>query len=97
MTQKALDRYIGLKLEIEKLEEEMDGLKEKVIKFVSDSKDGKIETDNYMVRSSSRVSYEFSSEYEAKNKELKALRKSEIEEGVAVEKGKSNYVAVKIK
>lgn len=95
--QKVLDRYIELKQQIDKLDDELDGIKDKVFTIVDAAKDNKIESDKYTLKSTRRVKYKFSDEYEAKNKELKALKKSEIEDKIATEDGFSEYVTCKLK
>ena len=95
--QKEIDRYIELKQQIDKLEDELDGMKDKIFKIVDAAKDNKIESDVYTLKSTRRVKYKYSEEYEAKNKELKALKKSEIENKIATEDGFSEYVTLKLK
>ena len=91
-----LERYVAIKEEIGKLEDELDLLKEKVYQAV-DEAGGKIDDDRFTLKTQKRPKYKFSSEYEAKNKELKALKKDEIESGAATVDGYSEYVTVKIK
>ena len=95
--QKEIDRYIELKQQIDKLEDELDGIKENIFKIVDAAKDNKIESDTYTLKSTRRVKYKYSEEYDAKNKELKALKKSEIENKIATEDGFSEYVTLKLK
>ena len=90
--QKEIDRYIELKQQIDKLEDELDGLKDNIFKIVDAADDNKIESDTYTLKSTRRVKYKYSQEYDAKNKELKALKKSEIENKIATEDGFSEYV-----
>ena len=95
--QKETDRYIELKQQIDKLEDELDGLKDNIFKIVDAAEDNKIESDTYTLKSTRRVKYKYSQEYDAKNKELKALKKSEIENKIATEDGFSEYVTLKLK
>ena len=95
--QKEIDRYIELKQQIDKLEDELDGLKDNIFKIVDAADDNKIESDTYTLKSTRRVKYKYSQEYDAKNKELKALKKSEIENKIATEDGFSEYVTLKLK
>ena len=95
--QKEIDRYIELKQQIDKLEDELDGIKENIFKIVDAAEDNKIESDTYTLKSTRRVKYKYSQEYDAKNKELKALKKSEIENKIATEDGFSEYVTLKLK
>ena len=95
--QKEIDRYIELKQQIDKLEDELDGLKDNIFKIVDAADDNKIESDTYTLKSTRRVKYTYSQEYDAKNKELKALKKSEIENKIATEDGFSEYVTLKLK
>ena len=94
---KEIDRYIELKQQIDKLEDELDGLKDNIFKIVDAADDNKIESDTYTLKSTRRVKYKYSQEYDAKNKELKALKKSEIENKIATEDGFSEYVTLKLK
>ena len=91
-----LERYVAIKEEIGKLEDELDLLKEKVYRAV-DEAGGKIDDDRFTLKTQKRPKYKFSDEYEAKNKELKALKKDEIESGAATVDGYSEYVTVKMK
>lgn len=92
----ALKRYVEIKQEIGKLEDELDLIKEKVFSAV-DNAGGEIKDDAYVLKTQKRPKYKFSDEYEAKNKELKALKKDEIDSGVATIDGYSEFVTVKIK
>ncbi len=92
----ALERYVAIKEEIGKLEDELDLLKEKVFQAV-DEAGGKIDDDRFVLKTQKRPKYKFSAEYEAKNKELKALKKDEIESGAATVDGYSEFVTVKMK
>ena len=94
--QSTLQRYVELKQEISKLEDELDIIKEKVFATV-DEAGGKFEDDGFVLKTQKRPRYKFSDEYEAKNKELKALKKDEIESGAAVIDGYSEFVTVKLK
>lgn len=92
----AFQRYVQLKQEISKLEDELDLIKEKVFQAVDDA-GGKVEDDAFVLKTQKRPKYKFSDEYEAKNKELKALKKDEIESGAATIDGYSEFVTVKMK
>lgn len=92
----ALERYVAIKEEIGKLEDELDLLKDKVFQAV-DEAGGKIDDDRFVLKTQKRPKYKFSAEYDAKNKELKALKKDEIESGAASIDGYSEFVTVKMK
>ena len=96
MSEAALKRYIELKQQISKLEEELDLLKEKVFTAVDDA-GGELFAEDFMFKTQKRPKYKFSDEYEAKNKELKALKKNEIESGIATVEGYSEFVTLKKK
>lgn len=91
-----LAKYAWLKEEISKLEDELDAVKDEVFTIVDES-GGKIDNDAFVIRSQKRPKYKYSDEYEAKNKELKALKKSEIEDEIATIEGYSEYVTIKFK
>lgn len=94
--QDMFQRYVTLKQEISKLEDELDLIKEKVFQGV-DEAGGKFDGDSYVLKTQKRPKYKFSDEYEAKNKELKALKKDEIDSGAATIEGYSEYVTMKMK
>ena len=96
MSDNALSRYVEIKKEIDKLEEELDLLKDKVFTAV-DEAGGEIKDDAFVMKTQKRPKYKFSDEYDAKNKELKALKKDEIESGVATIDGYSQFVTLKLK
>ena len=89
-----IELYAWLKQQISSLETELDGLKESVFASV-DSTGGIFEKDGYVVRSQKRPKYKFSADYDQKNDELKQLKKSEIEMGVATIESYSTFVTVK--
>jgi hypothetical protein len=89
-----IELYAWLKQQISSLETELDELKESVFASV-DSTGGIVEKDGYVVRSQKRPKYKFSAAYDKKNDELKELKKSEIESGVATIDGYSTFVTVK--
>ena len=92
----ALERYVAIKQEISKLEDELDLIKEKVFGQVEEA-GGKVDSDRFVLKTQKRPRYKFSEEYEAKDKELKTLKKAEIESGVATIDGYSEFVTVKMK
>lgn len=92
----ALLRYVAVKKEIGKLEEELELLKGKVLEAV-ETAGGEIDDDAFVLKSQKRPKYRFSEEYEARNKELKELKKAEIDSGVATIEGYSSFVTVKLK
>lgn len=96
MSEASLKRYVEIKKEIDKLEEELDLLKDKVFAAV-DEAGGEIKDDAFVMKTQKRPKYKFSDEYEAKNKELKALKKDEIESGVATIDSYSQFVTLKLK
>lgn len=97
MSESKLERYVEIKQQIDKLEDELDLMKEEVFKFVDAEKDNKFENDKYTFKATKRPKYKYSEEYDAKNKELKALKKSEIEDKIATIDGYSEYVTLKMK
>ena len=92
----AIERYVAIKQEISKLEDELDLVKEKVFGQAEEA-GGKFEHDRFVLKSQKRPRYKFSDEYEVKNKELKSLKKDEIESGTATIDGYSEFVTLKIK
>lgn len=90
------EKYVALKDEISKLEEELALIKDKVFQAVDDA-GGKFEHQKFVLKTQKRPKYKFSDEYEAKNKELKALKKDEIDSGVATIDGYSEFVTLKAK
>ena len=91
MANNSLERYIELKQQISELEKELDELKEKVFVDV-DAQGGEIDADNYVIRSYKSPRYKFSDTYDSRNTELKELRKKEIDVGIAVVDGYSEFV-----
>lgn len=96
MSSSAIKRYVEIKQEIGKLEDELELLKEKVFAAV-DEAGGEIDDAACVLKTQKRPRYKFSGEYETKNKELKALKKDEIDSGVATIDGYSEFVTVKMK
>lgn len=92
-----IEKYVSLKKEVSRLQDEMDALKEEVFKTVDETEAGKIENDAFVVSSQKRPKYKYSAAYDAKNDELKALKKEEIENGTATIDGYSEYVTVKFR
>lgn len=95
-TDAAVDRFIELKRQIGELEDELDKIKDDVFKVV-DEAGGKSEYEGFTIRCNKKPKYEYSEEYQAKNDELKKLKKSEVEDGVATISGYSEYVTVRFK
>jgi hypothetical protein len=96
MADQALERYVELKREISKLEKELDEIKESIFKTV-DGAGGEVAEEGFVLKTQKRPRYKFSEEYETKNKELKELKKSEIDNGVASIDSYSEFVTVKFK
>ena len=96
MADAAFERYVELKREISKLENELDELKESIFKAV-DTAGGEVAADNYVLKTQKRLKYKYSDDYEAKNKELKELKKAEVKNGIAVIEGYSEFVTLKFK
>lgn len=92
----ALERYARLKQEISSLEKELDELKAEVFQSV-DVAGGEFDHGDFVLKTQKRPKYKFSEEYESKNKELKDLKKAEIENGTATVDGYSEFVTVKFK
>lgn len=88
--------YSWLKQQISELEKELDSVKDQVYELV-DKDGGELEQDNCVFKCTKRPKYKFSEAYEQKNEELKALKKSEIENGLAVIDGYSQYVTFRVK
>ncbi len=96
MADASLDRYVELKREISKLEKELDELKDSIFKAV-DTAGGEVAADSYVLKTQKRPKYKYSDDFEAKNKELKELKKAEVENGTAVISGYSEFVTLKFK
>ena len=96
MADAALERYVELKRQISKLENELDDLKDSIFKSV-DTAGGKIAAEGYVLKTQKRPKYKYSDEYETKNKELKELKKEEVKNGTAVIDGYSEFVTLKFK
>ena len=56
-----------------------------------------MENDAFVLSSQKRPRYKYSADYEKKNDELKALKKQEIEDGIATIDGYSEFVTVKFR
>ena len=97
MSEQKLERYVELKQQIDKLEDELEGMKGDVFQFVNAENDKKFENDKFTFKATSRPKYKYSDEYEAKNRELKELKTSEIKDQVATIAGYSEYVTLKLK
>ena len=91
-----IELYGWLKQQIAGLEKELDGIKDEVFELV-DKEGGKFETDVFKVSCTKRPKYKYSETYDQKNEELKALKKSEIDNGVATIDGYSQYVTFNVK
>ena len=96
MADQALERYVELKREISKLEKELDQIKASIFQAV-DGAGGEVTEEAFVLKTQKRPKYKFSDDYETKNKELKELKKAEIENGVATIEGYSEFVTVKFK
>ena len=88
--------YAWLKKQISDLEKELDGVKDTVFELV-DKDGGELEQDDFVFKCTKRPKYKFSESYDQKNEELKALKKSEIDNGVAVIDGYSQFVTFRAK
>ena len=91
-----IELYAWLKLEVSKLENEMDAIKEDVFKAV-DSQGEEVDKGSFVIRSYKRPKYKYSEQYNSKNSELKALRAEEVENGTAVVDGYTEYVKINFK
>ncbi len=91
-----VELYAWLKQQISELESELDAVKDEVFAIV-DQDGGELERDNGVFKCSKRPKYKFSEVYDQKNEELKSLKKSEIENGVATIDGYSQYVTFRVK
>lgn len=91
-----IELYAWLKQQISALEAEMDGIKEDVLKVV-EAGGGEVAKDHYVLKTTKRPKYKFSDNYEAKNTELKAMRKSEIDTGTASVESYSEFVTIRFK
>ena len=91
-----IELYAWLKQQISALEEELDGVKDEVFELV-DKEGGQTERDDFVMKCTKRPKYKFSEAYDQKNEELKTLKKSESENGVAVIDGYSQYVTFRNK
>ena len=91
-----IELYAWLKQHISELEKELDNVKDEVFELV-DKDGGEMERDDFTLKCTKRPKYKFSEAYDQKNEELKALKKSEIENGVAVIDGYSQFVTLRAK
>jgi len=91
-----IELYAWLKQQISDLEKELDDVKDEVFELV-DKDGGEMERDDFTLKCTKRPKYKFSEAYDQKNEELKALKKSEIENGVAVIDGYSQFVTLRPK
>ena len=91
-----IELYAWLKQQISALEDELDGVKDQVFELV-EKDGGETERDDFVMKCTKRPKYKYSETYDQKNDELKALKKSEIENGVAVIDGYSQYVTFRNK
>ena len=91
-----IELYAWLKQQISALEDELDGVKDQVFELV-EKDGGETERDDFVMKCTKRPKYKYSETYDQKNDELKALKKSEIENGVAVIDGYSQYVTFRDK
>lgn len=91
-----IELYAWLKDQISTLEKELDGVKDQVFELV-DKDGGELEQGKFVFKCVKRPKYKFSESYDQKNEELKALKKSEIENGLAVIDGYSQYVTFREK
>jgi hypothetical protein len=78
------------------LEKELDTLKQEVFADV-DAQGGEVDSETFVIRSYKSPRYKFSQEYETRNAALKELRNREIEEGIAVVEGYTEYVKLNFK
>lgn len=91
-----IELYAWLKQEVSKLEDEMDEIKDTVLKEVV-AQGEEVDKGDFVIRSYKRPKYKFSDEYNNKNAELKKLRAEEIEKGTAVVDGHTEYVKINFK
>lgn len=96
MADAAIERYVELKRQISTLEKELNEIKDSIFKTV-DEAGGEVAESAFVVKSQKRPKYKFSDDFETKNKELKELKKAEIENGIASIDGYSEFVTVKFK
>lgn len=91
-----IELYAWLKKQISVLEKELDEVKDNVFDLV-EKEGGEAERDDFVMKCTKRPKYKFSAAYDQKNEELKSLKKSEIENGVASIDGYSQYVTLRNK
>ena len=91
-----VELYGWLKQQIGELEKELDQVKDEVFEIV-DKDGGEFENDKFKVKCTKRPKYKFSETYDQKNEELKSLKKSEIDNGVASIDGYSQFVTYRFK
>lgn len=96
MAEPTLERYVELKRQIAELEKELDTIKETIFQTV-DGAGGQVAEERYVLKTQRRPKYKFSDTYEAKNQELKDLKKAEIDNGIATIDGYSEFVTIKFK
>jgi len=91
-----IELYAWIKQQISVLEDELDAVKDTVFELV-EKDGGELEKDDFVFKCTKRPKYKHSDAYGQKNDELKALKKSEIENGVATIDGYSEFVTFRIK
>lgn len=91
-----VELYAWLKSQIGALEKELDEVKDQVFELV-EKEGGQLENDSFVMKCTKRPKYKYSDVYEQKNEELKALKKSEVENGVATIDGYSQFVTFRTK
>lgn len=91
-----VELYAWLKQQISELEAELNEVKDAVFSIV-DQDGGALERDDFVLKCTKRPKYKFSEVYDQKNEELKSLKKSEIENGVATIDGYSQFVTFRAK
>ncbi len=91
-----IELYAWLKLQISALEGELDAVKDQVFELVN--KDGgELDKDDFVLKCTKRPKYKHSPDFDQKNEELKALKKSEIENGIATIDSYSQFVTFRVK
>ena len=88
--------YAWLKQQIATLEQELEAIKDEVFNVI-DAGGGELAAETYTIKTSKRPKYKFSEAYEQKNSELKAMRKDEIDSGVATVDSYSEFVTIRFK
>ena len=91
-----IELYGWLKQQISELEKELDEVKDEVYALVKED-GGEVERETFIAKCTKRPKYKFSADYNQKSDELKLLKKTEIDDGIATIDGYSEFVTFRFK